>query len=90
MRRLISYRPFFQRSKYALMLAVSLLAVLFPQAAMGQDDYALSIGNIQVTSANADNVLSDDETPTVIYDAESNTLTLNNATLGSKDGTAKT
>ncbi len=95
MRRLISYRPFFQRSKYALMLAVSILAVLFPQAAMGQDDYDLYdlyIGDTPVTSENASNVLnvlSDDGTPTVKYDAESNTLTLNNATLESNDETGE-
>ena len=92
MRRLISYRPFFQRSKYALMLVVSLLALLFPQAAMGQDtyDYDLSIGETQVTSENADNVLSDNGTPTVTYDATRNILTLNNATLGSNTGETPT
>ena len=86
MRRLISYRPFFQRSKYALMLIVSLLAVLFPQAAMGEDVYALSIGNTQVTSGT--NVL--DNGTTVTYDEANNILTLNNATLGSKDETGET
>ena len=92
MTRLISYRPFFQRSKYALMLVVSLLAVLFPQAAMGEDVYYydLYIGVVggatrtQVTSKNASNVLSDNGTPTVTYNATNDTLTLNNATLGSK------
>ena len=88
MRRLISYRPFFQRSKYALMLVVSLLAVLFPQAAMGQDTYALYIGNTQVTSENASNVLSDNGT-TVTYYATHNILTLNNATLELNDETGE-
>ena len=41
--------------------------------------YALWVGGVQVTSANATNVLNDDETPTVVFDATNNKLTLNNA-----------
>ena len=43
--------------------------------------YDLWIGDIQVTSANASNVLGDTGDPTVVYDADTNTLTLNGATI---------
>ena len=45
------------------------------------ENYDLWIGETQVTDANALNVLGDQETPTVVFDATTNTLTLNGATL---------
>nr|MCR5616114.1 InlB B-repeat-containing protein [Saccharofermentans sp.] len=45
----------------------------------------LWVGGIQVTSANASNVLGDTGTPTVVYDADTNTLTLNGATITGPD-----
>ncbi|MBQ9357456.1 MAG: hypothetical protein IJT98_09240, partial [Prevotella sp.] len=45
------------------------------------DTYSLWICGIQVTDANASNVLGDQETPTVVFDAETSSLTLNGATL---------
>lgn len=44
--------------------------------------YNLWISGTQVTTANAANVLGDDETPTVVYDAENHKLTLNGASVG--------
>ena len=49
------------------------------------DSYDLWVGGIQVTSANASNVLGDTGTPTVVYDADTNTLTLNGATITGPD-----
>ncbi len=48
-------------------------------------NYDLWVGGIQVTSANASNVLGDTGTPTVVYDASTNTLTLNGATITGPD-----
>ena len=44
-------------------------------------DYNLWVGGVQVNSGNAWNVLSDDGTPTVVFDSSTNTLTLNEATI---------
>ena len=44
--------------------------------------YNLWISGTQVTTANAATVLGDDETPTVVYDAENHKLTLNGASVG--------
>lgn len=45
------------------------------------DEYDLWVGEVRVTSANAENVLNDSGDATVIYDVDTNTLTLNNATI---------
>jgi len=45
--------------------------------------YGLTVAGIQVTNANVSNVLNDDETATVSFNASTNTLTLNGATIGS-------
>lgn len=47
-------------------------------------DYGITVAGVSVSYANADDVLSDGTNttdPTVTYDAESNTLSLNNATI---------
>lgn len=46
-------------------------------------DYGIWVGTTKVTSDNANNVLNDSGTPTVTYDADTNTLTLNNANITS-------
>jgi hypothetical protein len=47
--------------------------------------YPLWIAGVQVTSANASNVLGNQGTPTVVFDAENNTLTLNEVNLTVND-----
>ena len=53
--------------------------LLAPQRAWAQDNYGLTVAGVAVTSDNAANVLSDQETPTVVFNSSTNTLTLNNA-----------
>lgn len=43
--------------------------------------YGVKVGDTQIYSGNADNVMKDEGTPTVVYDAENHILTLNNAHL---------
>lgn len=76
-------------------LALVVTAGLLPTAAMGQEyllshetalmvdysEYNLWVNNVRVTSANANNVLGDSGDPTVVYDSDTNTLTLSGATL---------
>ena len=59
-----------------VMLLMTLLLV--PIGAWAED-YDLTVAGVQVTDANALNVLGDQETPTVVFDAASNTLTLSGA-----------
>lgn len=62
--------------KGLLCLLALFMMLLTPQGAWAED-YALTVGGVQVTSDNAANVLSDTGTPTVVFDAENNILTLN-------------
>ncbi len=58
-----------------LLLLVSMLAL--PIGAWAEDyHYPIIVGGVQVTTANAANVLDDAETPTVVYDAENHKLSL--------------
>ena len=68
---------------FGLALVLALCLTLLSVSALAADEpYNLWVNNIQVTDANATDVLGDaDEGATVYYDAESNTLTLNGATL---------
>ena len=50
--------------------------------AMIVPSYGVKVGDLQVYSGNADNVLKDEGTPTVVYDAENHKLTLNGASAG--------
>ena len=61
-------------------LVLLMLTMLAP-IGVWAENYDLWIGETQVTDANALNVLGDQETPTVVFDATTNTLTLNGATL---------
>lgn len=65
----------------ALLLALALCASLLPAGAMAADvEYGVFVGETQVTSGNAADVLGNG---TVSYDEGSNTLKLNNAVVGS-------
>ena len=68
---------------FGLALVLALCLTLLSVSALAADEpYNLWVNNIQVTDANATDVLGDaDKGATVYYDAESNTLTLNGATL---------
>lgn len=50
--------------------------------AMIVPSYGVKVGELQVWSGNADNVLEDEGNPTVVYDAENHKLTLNSASVG--------
>ncbi|WP_369283966.1 S-layer homology domain-containing protein [Oscillibacter sp. GMB15532] len=52
---------------------------LYVKIAPSATKYGIWVGTTEVTSANASNVLGDTYTPTVTYDADTNTLTLNGA-----------
>lgn len=56
-----------------------LLALLLLPIGVWAENYGLTVAGVQVTDANALNVLGDQETPTVVFDATTNTLTLNGA-----------
>lgn len=64
----------------ALLLALALCVSLLPAGAMAAIEYGVFVGNTQVTSDNAADVLGNG---TVSYDEGSNTLKLNNAVVGS-------
>ena len=53
------------------------LALLLMPAGLLAEDYDLTIAGVQVTSDNASNVLGDNGEPRVVFDAATNTLTLN-------------
>ena len=56
-----------------------LMTLLLVPIGAWAEDYDLTVAGVQVTDANALNVLGDQETPTVVFDAASNTLTLSGA-----------
>lgn len=61
-------------------LVFLMLMMLAPIGAWAEE-YPITVGGVQVTDANASNVLDDQETPTVVFNATTNTLTLTNATI---------
>ena len=61
-----------------------LLALLLLPIGVWAENYGLTVADVQVTDANALNVLGDQETPTVVFDATTNTLTLNGAEINGK------
>lgn len=61
-------------------LALLVLMMLAPQG-LWAEDYNIVVGGVRVTSDNASGVTGANITGTVSYDAQSNTLTLNNATI---------
>ena len=65
--------------KGLLSLVALFVMLLAPQRAWAQTGYGLTVAGVTVTSDNAANVLSNQETPTVVFNSSTNTLTLNNA-----------
>ena len=62
----------------SVLLCMLLCVGMMPTMAFAAEDYKVLVGGVWITSDNADDVLGDDS---VTYDKESNTVTLNNATL---------
>ncbi len=62
----------------SVLLCMLLCACAFPVTAFAAENYDVWVGNTQITSDNADDVLHNGA---VSYDAKTNTLTLNNASL---------
>lgn len=67
---------------------LSTLTLLLMSVAMQAEDYDLVVAGVQVTSDNASNVLGD-ETPTVSFEASTNTLKLIGAKIGSSGDPAE-
>lgn len=63
-----------------------MLICLIPATAFAATNYDLYVGSTQVTSENAGNITGAGIEGTVSYDAGTNTLTLNNATITSHNG----
>jgi len=61
-----------------------LMTMLLVPIGVWAENYGLTVAGVQVTDANALNVLGDQETPTVVFDATTNTLTLNGAEINGK------
>ena len=71
-----------KRKILTLALLTAVFALLLCVGAAAADEYDLWVNGVQVTSANADDVLGNaDEGATVKYDAATNTLTLDGAEL---------
>ena len=71
-----------RRKILTLVLLTAVFALLLCVGAAAADEYDLWVNGVQVTSANADDVLGNaDEGATVKYDAVTNTLTLDGAEL---------
>ena len=71
-----------RRKILTLALLTAVFALLLCVGAAAADEYDLWVNGVQVTSANADDVLGNaDEGATVKYDAATNTLTLDGAEL---------
>lgn len=63
---------------------ISMLILLLMSVAMQAEEYGLTVAGVTVNANNAENVLGDDDA-TVSFDAETNTLTLNNAWIEAYD-----
>ena len=64
-----------------LLLVMFLMIVLLPTKVIALTNYSLWVGNVQVTSTNASGVTGSGITGSVTYSPETNTLTLNDATI---------
>ena len=62
----------------SVILALCMCISLLPTTARAETGYGLTVGDVEVTSSNAANITGDGK---VSYDPETNTLTLNNATI---------
>ncbi|MGN0159832.1 MAG: hypothetical protein ACI4AQ_00405 [Lachnospiraceae bacterium] len=71
-----------KRKLLSILLAVCLAVGFMPTGVLAADtEYALWVGGVQVTSGNAGNITGSGITGTVSYDADTKTLTLDNATI---------
>ncbi|MGN0328528.1 MAG: hypothetical protein ACI4D4_06070 [Lachnospira sp.] len=71
-----------KRKLLSILLVVCLAVGLMPTVVFATDtEYALWVGGVEVTSDNASNITGIGITGTVSYDADTKTLTLNNATI---------
>ncbi|MDO4726747.1 MAG: DUF6383 domain-containing protein [Porphyromonadaceae bacterium] len=57
------------------------LALLISVSMISQTYYGMSIGRVEVNSENASNIIGEGISGTIIYDSQTNTLTLRNATI---------
>lgn len=64
-----------------------LLALLLLPIGVWAENYGLTVAGVQVTSDNASNVLLDEDTPTVVFNAENSTLTINDVNYSPNDNT---
>ena len=78
------------RTRVLRQLSLFFALLLLPMGVWGQTDYGLTVGGVDVTSENAENIIGDNivaysagEPYSVSYDATSNTLTLTNAIVSS-------
>ena len=78
------------RTRGLRQLSLFFALLLLPMGVWGQTDYGLTVGGVDVTSDNAENIIGDNivaysagEPYSVSYDATSNTLTLTNAIVSS-------
>ena len=62
----------------SVLLCMLLCVAMLPTMAFAAENYKVLVGGVWITSDNADDVLGDGS---VIYDKESNTVTMNNAIL---------
>lgn len=65
----------------SILIALAMCLTLLPNVAFAEESYNLWVGGVQVTSANASDVLGDG---TVSYDAATSTLILNGANIVSE------
>ena len=71
-----------KKKELTFIIGIVVFALLLCVGAAAADEYDLWVNGVQVTSANADDVLGNaDEGATVKYDAATNTLTLDGAEL---------
>ena len=61
---------------------LSMLTMFLMSVGMQAENYGITVAGVEVTDANAGNITGDNITDgTVSFDAQTNTLTLNNATI---------
>lgn len=70
------------------LLSITLLALLIPIGMRAQEvtNYGLTVAGVAVTSANASDIRDASRLSLGSFDAETNTLTLNNATIDMSNG----
>ena len=69
------------RTKEFSQLSLFFALLLLPMGVWGQTEYGLTVGGVEVTSANAENIIGDNIQGSVSFAPLSNTLTLDNATI---------